>query len=241
MIAAVPTTAAAAIVHVVLAQALPVPAPAPPSPPESARIAPAPAPRRARAVERHDPALLRAVFAADPPVDALRAAATALALAEPARARSFLQRARLAGWLPEVRVRVDRRFARAESVDLGSSAATPFAPVGIDSNNDVRYEVRATWDLGRIVFNPDEIAAHAEALRTADLRREIEAAVIRLTFERRRLKAESLAADANEGSPNMKLELRIAEIEAELDALTGGAFTRLSRRNDPSALGAPAP
>jgi hypothetical protein len=232
-------TATATIVHAVLAQTLPLPVPAPlPPAPEVGRPAPGSAARRAHALERLDPVLVRALFAADPPVDALRAAATALALAEPGRARSFLLRARLAGWLPELRLRVDRRFNRAESVDLGSSTATPFAPVGIDSNNDVRYEVRATWDLGRIVFNPDEIAAHAEALRTADLRREIETAVIRLYFERRRLKAESLAADANEGPPNMKLELRIAEIEAELDALTGGAFTGLSRRSDPAA---PAP
>jgi hypothetical protein len=180
------------------------------------------------------PVVLRALWAADPPVDALRAAATALALAEPARARSLVERSRLAGWLPEVRGRVDRRFARSESVDLGSSA-TALAPVGLDSNNDVRYELRATWDLSRAVFNPDEIAAEAQALRIADARREIESLVIRLYFERRRLKAESLTADISLG---MRLELRTAEVEAELDAVTGGAFTRLARRragDDPSA------
>lgn len=195
----------------------------PPSQPERQH------PTKARAIHPVDPTVLRMVFAADPPIDALRSAATALALAEPARVRSLLERARLAGWLPELRLRVDRRFARKESVDLGGSdaAALSVTPVGIDSNNDVRYEARATWDLGRILFNPDEIAAHAEALRTADVRRALETTVIRLYFERRRLKAESLAADANEESGNMKLELRIAEVEAELDALTGGAFSRL--------------
>jgi len=164
-------------------------------------------------------------------VDALRAAATALVGAEPARARSLIDRARLAGFLPELRVRVDRRFSRAESADLGSSAGAPLAPVGIDSNNDVRYECRATWDLSRIVFNPDELAAQFQALRTADARREVETLVIRLYFERRRLKAESLAADANDVAAGMRLEVRIAEIEAELDALTGGAFSRLSRKD----------
>jgi len=184
---------------------------------------------------RVDPALLRALAAADPPVDALRAAASALALVEPDRARSLVSRARFAGWLPEVRARVDRRFNRAESVDLGSSAGTPLAPVGIDSNNDVRYELRAIWDLSRIAFNPDELGAQFQALRTADARREIESLVIRLYFERRRLKAELLAADAIVMPPGgvplsgMALELRVDEIEAELDALTGGAFSRLSR------------
>ncbi len=178
-----------------------------------------------------DPGVMRALAASDPPVEALRAAATALALAEPARARSLLERARYAGWLPEVRVRVDRRFSRSESADLGGSAGATFAPVGIDSNNDVRYELRATWDLSRIVFNPDELAAQFQALRTADARRELESLVIRLYFERRRLKAESAAADANDVATAMRLELRVAEIEAQLDALTGGAFTRFGHRD----------
>jgi hypothetical protein len=190
---------------------------------------------------RIDPALLRALAAADPPVDALRAAASALALTEPDRAHSLVVRARLAGWLPEVRARVDRHFARAESVDLGSSTA-PLAPVGIDSDNDVRYELRATWDLSRLVFNPDEIGAQFQALRTADARREIESLVIRLYFDRRRLKAELSAVDATAtGMPlsGVRLELRVAEIEAELDALTGGAFTRLARRHDGAGFGDP--
>jgi hypothetical protein len=211
----------------------------PPSAPASEAgdaVQPARHPRERRV----DPALLRALAAADPPIDALRAAASALALTEPDRARSLVTRARFAGWLPEVRGRVDRHFARAESVDLGSSVTTTLAPVGIDSDNDVRYELRATWDLGRLVFNPDEIGAHFQALRSGDARREIESLVIRLYFERRRLKAELSAADATAtGMPlsGMKLELRVEEIEAELDALTGGAFTRLSRRRDDSPGG----
>ena len=36
-----------------------------------------------------------------------------------------------------------------------------------------------------------------------------------------------------------RLELRVAEIEAELDALTGGAFTRLSRRHDEGGFADP--
>jgi hypothetical protein len=193
--------------------------------------------RRARE-RRIDPTLWRILSAADPPVDALRAAASALALTEPDRAHSLVVRARLAGWLPEVRGGFFRRLARAESVDLGATAAGPLTPVGIDSDNDVRYELRATWDLSRIVFNPDEIGAHFQALRSGDARREIESLVIRLYFERRRLKAELGAADAiATGMPlsGVKLALRVEEIEAELDALTGGAFTRLSHRRDGGA------
>jgi len=184
-------------------------------------------PRRAHPL---DPLMLHTLFATDPPIDALRAAATALVLAEPGRARSLVERARYAGFLPELRVMADRRFARSESVDLGSpTSAAALAPVGIDSNNDVRYQCRATWDLSKIIYNPDEVGAQFQALRTADTRREIESLVIRLTFERRRLKAESAAADDLDMPSGLRRELRIAEVEAELDALTGGAFTRLAR------------
>ena len=189
-----------------------------------------PAARRSRRAHPLDPATLRALFATDPPIEALRAAATALVLAEPDRARSLVERARYAGILPELRLMAERRFARTESVDLGSPTdATALAPVGIDTNNDVRYQARATWDLSKIIFNTDEIAAQFQALRTADARREVESLVIRLYFERRRLKAESAAADDQDMPGGLRRELRIAEIEAELDALTGGAFVRLAR------------
>jgi hypothetical protein len=187
-------------------------------------------PRRPRKSRPLDPAVLRALAAEDPPIETLRAAATALVLAEPGRARSLVERARFAGWLPELRVMVDRRFARTESVDLGTSTnEAALAPVGIDSNNDVRYQARATWDLSKLIFNSDEIGAQFQALRTADTRREIESLVIRLYFERRRLKAESTTADDLDMLPGSRRELRIAEIEAELDALTGGLFTHLAR------------
>jgi hypothetical protein len=208
---------------------LPLPMPEGPSP-DDRQPGPDGAPRRARRARPLDPAVLRALAAEDPPIAALRAAATALVLAEPERAHSLVERARFAGWLPELRIMVDRRFARSESVDLGTpSDGAALAPVGIDSNNDVRYQARATWDLSKIIFNPDEVTAQFQALRTADTRREIESLVIRLYFERRRLKAESATADDLDVLPGSKRELRIAEVEAELDALTGGAFTRLAR------------
>jgi hypothetical protein len=212
---------------------------APPPPPLSApapppRTTPDSSPRRGRASEPPAPlraeqvVLVKAVLAGDPPVDALRHAATALVLAEPARARNLVARARWAGWLPEVRLRVDRRFGRTESEDLGRSTLDALAsPVGVDTSNDVRYEGRATWDLSRIIFNPDELGAESQALRMADVRREVELLVVRLYFERRRLKTEAVTTDASDTASRFRLELRVQEIEAELDAVTGGAFSRL--------------
>lgn len=185
----------------------------------------------------------------EPTVDELCRAAVALALAEPERARSFIVRARAAGWLPELRFRVFRRFARTEGLTLDDTATT--TPVDVSGVDDVRYEWRATWDLSRIVFNPDELQAHAEALRMADVRHDIQSLVIRLYFERRRLLASSelLAVPAGAGGAGSRTDeasgilgapdderrhLRVLELEAQLEALSGIPFS-------PAAHGAAVP
>ena len=173
-----------------------------------------------------------------PELQELCRAAVAMALAEPERARSFVSRARLAGWLPELRFRAYRRFARTEGVTFDDTGAGTVTPVDINAVDDVRYEWRATWDLSRMVFNPDELQAHSEALRMADVRRDIQSLVIRLYFERHRLLAGRAVASpaatssrtdassmATVRSTETSRRLRVLEIEAELDALSGGAFT----------------
>jgi hypothetical protein len=184
-------------------------------------------------------AVLRRAAQDGPPVDALRAAASALVLAEPARARSLVQRARWSAWLPEVRFRVDRRFGRSESLDVSPVPLGDAPPVALDTVDEVRYEARASWDLSRLIFNPDELSAHAEALKIAEVRREIEGLVIHLYFERRRLKVEAAAADGNDVASNLRRDARIEELEAELDALTGGAFSRAIGSKFPSATAPP--
>jgi hypothetical protein len=166
----------------------------------------------------------------EPQLEELREAAVSLAMAEPARARSLVSRAKGAGWLPEVRFLVNRRFGRSESLEYGGMPPDAFPPpVGLDTVDDVRYEGRASWDLSRILFNPDELGAHSQALRMADVRREIESLVIRLYFERRRLKAEADYSDATDGVGMVRRELRRQELAAELDALTGGAFSKKAK------------
>jgi hypothetical protein len=164
---------------------------------------------------------------ADTPVDVVCRAAVALAMAEPERAGSFVTRARLAGWLPELRFRMYRRFARTEGLSFDDPTTGTVAPVDISAIDDVRYEWRATWDLSRMVFNPDELQAHFEALRMADVRRDIQTLVIKLYFERRRLMSETRneSGTAGDSSSAERRSMRVAEIEAQLDAVSDGAFT----------------
>lgn len=178
-----------------------------------------------------------------PPVDELCRLAVEAALAEPERARSFVTRARLAGWLPETTLRVYRRFARTEGVTLEDPVTGAAVPVDIKAIDDMRYEWRATWDLSRIVFNPDEISAHLEALKMADVRRDIQLLVIRLYFERKRLLSDAgdgaRGDDAATSSGVEKRRLRVLEIEAQLDAVSRGAVS--ARRRSGTSPASPPP
>ncbi len=154
----------------------------------------------------------------------VRSRAVKLAMAEPDRARSYVARAGYAAWLPELRVRVDRRVGRSESLDFKNGGVQPSAPLGLDTANDVRYEARATWDLAKLVFSTEELAAESQALHMADLRRDLESLANRLFFERRRLLMETGSGVADR-SADLRRAVRIEELDAELDALSGGVFT----------------
>jgi hypothetical protein len=165
----------------------------------------------------------RAIDFRDPDENCLplaRRKAIELAMSEPERARSYVTRAGHAAWLPELRVLVSRRYGRSESLDVNSSSTALTSPLGIDTVNDIRYEARATWDLGKLVFASEELAAQTQAIHMAELRRDIEATVNRLYFERR-----ALVLDVADGRrENVRRHLRASEIEAELDAMSAGAF-----------------
>jgi hypothetical protein len=149
-----------------------------------------------------------------------RRKAVALAMSEPERARSYVTRAGHAAWLPELRVLVSRRYGRSESIDVNSSSTALTSPIGIDTVNDIRYEARATWDLGRLVFSSEELAAQTQAMHMAELRRDIETTMNRLYFERRGLLLDMSGSRAD----SVRRPLRVREIEADLNAISAGAF-----------------
>jgi hypothetical protein len=157
-----------------------------------------------------------------------RRRAVEIALSEPDRARSYVARAGRAAWLPELRMVISRRYGRSESLDVGTSSAALSSPLGIDTVNDIRYEARATWDLARLVFSPEELAAQTQALHMAELRREIEATMNRLYFERREIHLDRDSARR----ASLHRQVRGEAIDAELDAMSGGVFASCTSGRD---------
>lgn len=178
--------------------------------------------RPAAGAEARQPALMLAAARDSDSacLERARLRAVEIAMSEPERARSYVSRAGRAAWLPELRMVISRRYGRSESLDVGASSTALSSPLGIDTVNDIRYEARATWDLARLVFSPEELAAQTQALHMAELRREIESTMNRLYFERREIHLDH----GSEGRGGLHRQLRGEAIDAELDAMSGGAF-----------------
>jgi hypothetical protein len=159
----------------------------------------------------------------EPTVHELMAAAEREAELRPERLRSWMSRARLAALSPRVSFGIDRSFGRDESLDLTGGGRD------ISTDDDLGWKAEASWDLSRLVFSPDEMRVAREGLRLVELRREVLSRVVRIYFERRRLLAQRVMAQRAgplDAAADLDREVRIREIEGELDALCGGAMSR---------------
>ncbi len=162
-------------------------------------------------------------YADEPTVEELVAAALANDPASPADARTAARRARRSAWLPVVRLsgRHVQERDRTDYVDPDAQRTN------LGADEDVQLEARLDFHLDRLVYAPDE-AAWARELRAreADRRMRIRQ-VVELFFERRRLLLERDLLRV----VDLAREVRIAEIEALLNALTGGELARPKARS----------
>jgi len=175
------------------------------------------------------PGLMRG-FSDEPTVHEMMAAARREAEVRPERLRSWMSRARWAALAPRLSLGVDRSFGRDESLDLADGGRD------LSTDDDLGWRVAATWELSNLVFSPDEMRVAREGARLSELRQRVLAEVVRLYFERRRLQVQGRLAKregSDDTATSLEREVRIRELEASLDALTGGAWSRRLGRRDP--------
>lgn len=149
-----------------------------------------------------------------------QAAVRRLALG-PRAARRLLARSRAAAVLPAVQGEYDQSIDRDYQLDQAAGTADALTS-DLGAGRGVR--VRATWDLGRLVFNPDELRAARALLDAAAERERVLVGVTQLYFERQQLLLEIALLPARDGQEAIGRRVRVAEIEAVLIGLTGLSF-----------------
>jgi hypothetical protein len=104
----------------------------------------------------------------------------------------------------------------------------------------MRMQLAVRWNLSKLVFNTQKITASKEAARLTGLREDLLTTINKLYFGRRELQAEMVVSPPTDLRAQIRQELRIRGLTADLDALTGGWFSKAVEANT-QAKGAPAP
>jgi hypothetical protein len=183
-----------------------------------------------------NPALLARALAelpTRPSVAAVQEAALRRATLAPRTAERWLRRARAAALLPEVQIGLDLRNDQGWQLD---QAADDGDELSQDLGAGRNLQLRASWDLDRLIFNPDELRAARAALDLADVRERLLVRVTQLYFERQQLLLEIASLPARDGREAIGRHVRLAEVEAVLVGLTGLRFPRPGANGDDAKL-----
>jgi photosystem II stability/assembly factor-like uncharacterized protein len=104
--------------------------------------------------------------------------------------------------------------------------------VTYDSGSDQYYRgpydwgVSAKWDLADLIWNPYQKDIDVRSRLMVQLRDDVLDEVTHLYFERKRLQTELTLYPPNDAKVKLEKELRLQEVTAGIDALTGGYFSR---------------
>lgn len=201
----------------------------PSSPPPAPAPAPAPvAPEPPSPVV--DMAQIDAALARLPPAPSLQAtqdAALWRAGVDAAAAARWLRRARIAAALPTLSVQYDHRLDRGWVLDREVGQADALRN---DAGNQSVVRAKATWELDRLLFAPDELRAARAAIDLADLRERVLVEITALYFERQRLLVERELAPPTDLDTALAAALRLREVEGLLTGLSGLEFASKAAR-----------
>lgn len=163
----------------------------------------------------------------DPPIAEVQRAALAHLDLTGARTARMWRGVRRRGALPVVgldgALADDRHHYRTWDEAFSSGETRRLFDRDRDRERERAVSLRLTWDLGSLLYHPEEIDVSTEMRRTIELRDDVLDELNQLYFDRRR--ARDAAAIAGPGSPESAREaLRAEELAAGLDAWTGGWF-----------------
>jgi hypothetical protein len=93
------------------------------------------------------------------------------------------------------------------------------------ADDDQGFGVRLAWRLDKLVMSSERIRVINEAQDIVKLRDKVLDEVTRVYFDRRRLQVDQLLSPSSGLREQIKNELRLQELTASIDALTGGEFS----------------
>lgn len=139
----------------------------------------------------------------------------------PEKIHRWYQAAKRKAMLPDLSVGLNRSDTELFHWDSG---ANPDAL--IKGRDYLDWSVTVSWDLGELIWNPDFTSIDSRSKLLTELREDVLDQVTRLYFERKRVLVEMRRSPELDDVSSWDKQMRIEELTALLDALTGGKFSR---------------
>lgn len=166
----------------------------------------------------------------EPSIEEIQKAAIKYAEVSPQKIKFWRRQAGASALMPKVSAGVSRDNGDLWHWESGSSTKTgdDFLMKGRDS---LGWDVRLSWDLSQVIWNPDQTSIDSRSKLMVELRNDILDEVNKIYFERLRVKLELDDLRIEDRKKRSDKELRIRELTASLDGLTGGYFSRKAKRS----------
>lgn len=169
-----------------------------------------------------------AAFRHEPTIQEVQSVAINYAEVHPSKISSWRSQARIKHLIPSVTVDLDRYLYK--TLDLRGSTTQPFYVIGPDDEQrNLGYSFK--WDIGGLIWSTDQTSIDTRSRLMVQLRDDILDELTKTYFERRRLQVEMLLSPPRDLSARVQKELRLQELTARIDSLTGGWFLRKIEEN----------
>jgi photosystem II stability/assembly factor-like uncharacterized protein len=159
----------------------------------------------------------------EPSIGQVREAAIRYAEVHPEKIADWRKRAAMQALLPRVSVDIDHD--ESNDYEIYTSSTKSFVFEGPDAKSD-GWGVSLTWDLGNLIWNSEQTDIDVRSRLMAQLHDDILSEVNRTYFERKRLLLDLKMSPPKEEKAVLEKEIRLEELTAGLDNLTGGYFSR---------------
>jgi len=163
-----------------------------------------------------------------PSITDVQQAAIAYAEVSPEKIKQWRKQAARKAWLPELSMGLGRDTSELLHWEGGSTTKAD-DDVLRKGQDTVDWDLSLKWDLGEIIWNEDQTSIDVRSRLMVELRQDILDEVTKLYFERVRVGRELEQLGPEDRKKRQDKQLRLKELAASLDGLTGGYFSAGTR------------
>jgi photosystem II stability/assembly factor-like uncharacterized protein len=170
------------------------------------------------------------LYLREPSIEEIHLAAIEYAEVSPDKIKWMRSAAKTQALIPKVTFGIDGDVSKKIDLDRGG---TNDADIYIEGPRDKKWgwDIGLTWNLGELIWSYHQTSIDVRSRLMVQLRNDVLDEVTKLYFERLRLKGELMQSPLQDTKQASLKQLRLVELTANIDALTGGYLSRSIRKD----------